>query len=682
MVRLRSVLVSVCVFALLSVAASAATPPASSKTPRKLAAPHLAGKIAQPSPIPGPGGPPVITLEPESWILIAAPADGGGGGVSTNGTSPSTDHVYILHSDAGINESPLPQTIKDDLVPPPPDGDISISSEGGAEDTYIVSQEIAEGIEASELAGALTPEIDAIAEPLDEETSYSASTPNKSIFGGSCATHDKNYSKVINLHSYNYDKTFQLGDGFTGSFSANAQLEGSVTAQLNFGLKRKKVFGKCVPYGVKFQNVHAFGNATSTAGITLTGGLAYQNTFGPWDISKAHLFSFTYWAGPIPITIGFNLPITAGLDLGASVTGTINYNGNYVASGTFDYVCTLDDCSGSANFENTSPTGSTQSITGSVAGHIKPVPHVDVAVRAYLYDDALLYAQVGVRPYLLGDLWGYTGTTCGDADGNGNNESVQALTFDLDRRIDITAEAKIIGRDPWQRTLRTGAVVHMGFWDLINSAAMQPLLQGPATLNVGTAGNYNVKIRPCWPYTDKVTYQLNWGDGSAAQTLEGVPGTDVPASHTWTAAGSPAVTATSVQDLHGRTLNQTTSRTVQVTVPVPLTITATPSPASSTYGNAITWTVTPAGGDPATRQYALVRQLAGTTTWIPATLAWQTSNVLSWTRLPATPEPGRSSSWSRTATRRPTPATLPSPTRARPWSWPLSPSRPPRARPR
>ncbi|HTG32306.1 MAG TPA: hypothetical protein VLB76_05200 [Thermoanaerobaculia bacterium] len=574
----------------------------------------------------------MITLEPESWVVIDAPGDGG---VSTEGTSPppSTGHVYILRGEAGISESPLPQTIKDDLVPTPPDGDISISSEDGGEYAYIVSQEIADGIEASELAGALTPEIEAIAEPLDEETSYSASTTNKSIFGGSCATHDKNYSKVINLHSYNYDKTFQLGDGFTGSFSANAQLEGSVTAQLNFGLKRKKVFGKCVPYGVKFQNVHAFGNATSTAGITLTGGLAYQNTFGPWDISKAHLFSFTYWAGPIPITIGFNLPITAGLDLGASVTGTINYNGNYVASGTFDYVCTLDDCSGSANFENTSPTGSTQSITGSVSGHIKPVPHVDVAIRAYLYDDALLYAQVGVRPYLLGDLWGYTGNTCGDADGNGNNESVHALTFDLDRRIDITAEAKIIGRDPWQRTLRTGSVVHMGFWDLINSDAMQPLLQGPANLNVGTAGNYNVKIRPCWPYTDKVTYQLNWGDGSAAQPLEGVPGTDVPASHTWTAAGSPAVTATSVQDLHGRTLNQSTSLTVQVTVPVPLTITSTPSPASSTYGNAITWTVTPAGGDPATRQYALVRQLAGTTTWLPATLAWQTSNVLSWTPL-------------------------------------------------
>ena len=189
MVRLRSVLVSVCVFAMLSVAASAA-PPTSHKNPRRLAAPHLAGKIVLPPP--GPGGPPVITLDPENWVIIDAPGDGGaGGGVSANGTSPSTDHVYILHGDAGINDSPLPDTIKEDLVPVQEDpGTISIEEEG-TEDTYIVSQEIAEGIEASELAGALTPEIDAIAEPLDEGDLFSSSTTDKSIFGGSCATHDR-----------------------------------------------------------------------------------------------------------------------------------------------------------------------------------------------------------------------------------------------------------------------------------------------------------------------------------------------------------------------------------------------------------------------------------------------------------------------------------------------------------
>ena len=73
-----------------------------------------------------------------------------------------------------------------------------------------------------------------------------------------------------------------------------------------------------------------------------------------------------------------------------------------------------------------------------------------------------------------------------------------------------------------------------------------------------------MKIRPCWPYTDQVTYQVNWGDGGAAQTLQGAPGTDVTASHTWTAESSPTVTATSVSDAHGRALGQSYSRTIQV----------------------------------------------------------------------------------------------------------------------
>src|SRR5882724_6313301 len=70
-------------------------------------------------------------------------------------------------------------------------------------------------------------------------------------------------------------------------------------------------------------------------------------------------------------------------------------------------------------------------------------------------------------------------------------------------------------RSPSNRTLSTGAVKHINFWDLINSIAMQPQLHGPRELNVDTLSPYKVKIRPCWPYTDQVTYQLNWGDGSA-----------------------------------------------------------------------------------------------------------------------------------------------------------------------
>ena len=60
----------------------------------------------------------------------------------------------------------------------------------------------------------------------------------------------------------------------------------------------------------------------------------------------------------------------------------------------------------------------------------------------------LAYAQVGVRPYLRGDLWGYYGNACGDADSNGVNETVNALTFDLGLAALHHGQARAFGSHP------------------------------------------------------------------------------------------------------------------------------------------------------------------------------------------------------------------------------------------
>jgi hypothetical protein len=219
-----------------------------------------------------------------------------------------------------------------------------------------------------------------------------------------------------------------------------------------------------------------------------------------------------------------------------------------------------------------------------VEGRVKVTPYVDIAFRGVLYGEWFAYGQVGVRPHLLGDLWGYAGNQCGDADGDGDFETVRALTFDLDRRIDLTRETRVFNRDPRRGTIRTGAVKHVSFWDLVNSTAMQPYLQGPKELNVDTSGAYKVRMRPCWPYTDQVDYKVNWGDGSPVQDLQGAPGTEVNASHTWATDGDKTVTATSVRDAHGRGLDETYSRIIKVKPWLPLDVTVTPSPGSVPQG--------------------------------------------------------------------------------------------------
>ena len=145
MVRLRSSLVSVWLLALLLVAASAAR--------------------AQ--------GP--------NWEHYTVPADSGTGGTTTQSGPPPvvTNHLYFLHNEAGISESPLPDIIKEDLLPPQETSGgggaipVTLDEEDGGEAVYIVSQEIVDGIVASENAGVLTPGIEAISEPLDEEEASS-----------------------------------------------------------------------------------------------------------------------------------------------------------------------------------------------------------------------------------------------------------------------------------------------------------------------------------------------------------------------------------------------------------------------------------------------------------------------------------------------------------------------------
>jgi hypothetical protein len=612
MARLRSGLTSICVVALLSLAASGAPPPLAAQTTGS------------------------------TWQLIDPPPSGG---TSSQSVAGEANTVYVIDGQAGVAASPLPQEFKDQLVPPTEPGTVGTSSVPD-DDVYIVGKEIVDGILASEAAGALTPEIEAIAEPLDGEVSASTysgdginSVTANSIFD--CATHEKVVTRVVNLGDKSWNKNFpDLGGGFSGSLNLTGDLEGQANLEVKFNVIRKKVLFKCVPWSAELKSARVHGNATSDEGVTLTGTLNYTTKLGPWNVAKPELFSVTFPVGPIPVTIGFNLPIIAGLDLTAAVTGTVNYNGTHVATGTFDYTCTLKTCTGSSNFSNVGENGATQTVTGGVDGRIKPTPWVDVAFRAYLYDEWLAYAQVGVRPHFLGDLWGYTGNFCGDAAADGHFETVRALTFDLDTRIDWTGEAGAFGKKRWGKTLKTGTVSHVGFWDLINSSAMQPHFHGPATVYTGDQGDYKLRMRPCWPYTENVTYQVNWGDGAAAQEVQGAPGTELAVPHTWSAAGNKAASATSVKDAHGRTIHQSTPRTIEVKAITPLGVTVTPAPAFANHGQPITLTATSTGGHGPTVQYTLGRRRSGTTAWIPAPLVWQTSNVLSWT-----PDPADVGSW-------------------------------------
>jgi len=467
---------------------------------------------------------------------------------------PFNSTVYVLQPD-GIAQAPLPPTIRQELLPESTNRDSVIT----------LDKVIADEIEVSVAQGSLTPYLQRIAEV--DKGGVSGGMPGNNETGldyqkfGSCSDRVINKSKTFNINTpLNYFGG--LGGGFTGSASATGSIQASATGELQVALKRARVLFWCIPYGVRLNYARAYGTATVGYGSTLNGTINYTNAWET-ELTKISLFSLNFWLGPIPVHIGFNMPITLGLDLSASATGSVNYTGAQSATGSFNYTCTLSGCSGSAGYTQTNP-GSPQIITAGVSGRVQPNLWIQAAVRAFLYTEWIAYAQVGVRPYLRGDLWGYYGNNCGDADGDGLFETVDALTFDLDLQVHLTAQARVFGGTPtqWNDLWHTPRY-HLRYWDLIGSRALRPMLGGSSATTLSLSTPYTAQMRPCFPYTDTVNYQLAWGDG-ATTSLSGAPQTPTLTNHAWTTNGIKTLGLTALSDAHGRTFNQATSRNVSV----------------------------------------------------------------------------------------------------------------------
>ena len=147
-------------------------------------------------------------------------------------------------------------------------------------------------------------------------------------------------------------------------------------------------------------------------------------------------------------------------------------------------------------------------------------------IRVGLYSDALAYAEASGRLFLQGDLWGYLGNSCGDADGDGHNEGVGGATTDLSMGFDVLLELSIFGSNRswtvygWERPL---AFYALDFPDL--ASPLEPFIEAenPAAqalpLQVGETGEWRVKMRPCYPYPDAVAVDVEPAIGSGTLTV-------------------------------------------------------------------------------------------------------------------------------------------------------------------
>jgi hypothetical protein len=368
-----------------------------------------------------------------------------------------------------------------------------------------------------------------------------------------CDDYDKTLSKTVSTtKTYGENKSFGPGD-FTGTFNGTASLTASATAKAVIHVKKKW----CVPYGVSFKYAQITGNATVAANGHLDGAFAksfhYEKT-----IAQPSLGSLSFTIGPIPVQVNFSAPIRLGLD--GSAKATVKFDGAATTHATFDMICKSSGCSGSKSATMSYPAGAGVP-SMSADGLVEATPYAYAGIHANLYTDWVANAEVGIKAKLRNQLWGYAGNTCGDANGDGTNEFVNAAVLDSRFGVDLVGKVSLVGHDygPWTYGILD---THVKYWDLMSggSTAVSPLLSFNIPTPGGTTVNAQIRMRPCWPWTDAMKYDVAWGDGATTQTSYVAANSLAVSTHTFATIGRKTVTATPALDVMGRGPGKPSSR--------------------------------------------------------------------------------------------------------------------------
>jgi hypothetical protein len=445
-----------------------------------------------------------------------------------------------------------------------------------------------------------------------------ADVDEKSLLGCSWDTETRNRTYPYSQNLLNQSLPFS--GGIQGQLSLNLPVTGQV--QLAATYKIRKCFG--VPVGFKFVGASATGNAAMTGSGDLQ---ATASASAQWDhewlLTEPELGDVDFTIGWIPVRLVFTLPIYAGVSFNAAVTGQLTAHLGAGASGTFTYNCTTDTCTGSNtftdNFALTTPTG-------SATANLDAKVYARVMLRVGLYSEAFAYVEGGLKAYARANLWGYYGNACGDADGDGTNETVQALVADLGWGYQFA-----YGTGGWllpdQLNYTGGSDSSLGWLDLLgtgSSTVFTPMISGSPTATQGTQTTYTVKMRPCYPYTQAVNFVMSPGTWTGGTSVT-PPSGSAALQTTFQTSGNQTITATATSDASGRNFGYSTSRVIAVAPTVP----APPSNPAATALSSTSVRFTWADNSNNEAQFAIERRLSGSGSFIQ--IATVGANVTTYT---------------------------------------------------
>jgi len=455
--------------------------------------------------------------------------------IDTSAVVPVDRELVVIQDKTKVSTAPIANFVKQEIE--------AEATATKSTTTFFAAGTLPEGDEADI--------IDPLAAAEAESAMTSGSTPTAMF---ACTNEEKTFSKTISTtKTYSHTKSTEAGS-LTGSIGFQATLAASGTGKITIKVHRSAAIF-CKPYKVSFKRATFTGNADVTAKANVAA--TFEKTW-KYDkkLAQPSLGTLAFAIGPVPVAINFSAPIHVGVE--AAAKATLNMEATATAKATVDFSCTSGGCAGSKSATYSFTSGGAP--TAGVNGKIDITPYAYAGVHANLYTDWIAYGEIGVKAKVKGELWGYAGNTCGDGDFNGTAEWVTAKALDTRFGIDLVGKAGLVGSNygPWTYKLLDK---HIAFWDLGSSGAMSPMLNAKANPLGSTTAQANGKMRPCWPWTEKMKYRINFNDGSISEFWES-PSVLFSKLHTYASYGSKVVSVTAVVDEQGRTPGKTTTDSV------------------------------------------------------------------------------------------------------------------------
>jgi hypothetical protein len=389
--------------------------------------------------------------------------------------------------------------------------------------------------------------------------------------GWFCSKKWKDKSKTFNLdinenrkQIFNYDEN-GVTAGLDGVFEGN----GTLDAQIFYKIKTR-----CgIPYKAKFVHADIATDITLGGQVGLAGYAAYklETSLASHHINLWH-YEYDWWVYFFEFELELDLNIDLGVDLKVEASAGFETSHNVGGYSKVDWRCDSSDCRKTRNDVNlTFQVEDNISYAAQVKVELTPFVDTNFVADLDLYWGAIQIAKakVGVVAALPITLFGYYGNQCSDANNDGKNELVDALLISVDAEIYGYLKIELLSKEwvydleidilGWNKRKSGDLYTELDFEASIlnkniyykdfitgGSSVMEPAMILPNI--VKTEGAIIINNRSCYPFSDSLTYEIDWGDGS-----ENYVGSGGLINHTWLNNGDTTVKTRMVNDISGRT---------------------------------------------------------------------------------------------------------------------------------